>query len=340
MYFPIGMAVKPVTYPIVSWITDNVALKLTKSIKNIICTAQGNIVEFRHFIRTKDRELNSIYDETMNNDCALRILGTSVKSDKDKKAKKFLEDREEELSLLLKETSIVFEAEAIPLLGGFIKEIEKDMLSYFEGREYILPRLSVKMILGSDPETGDILVEDIFRGNGDHEKHYWEKRFSVEENTAFSYLVSDNTQDKYLCNNIPEHILKDNYKNARIDLDKARKYSQPRKYKWRPIRAFVGKSFDKKWIEVWKKSEKDIILDEKSCYKSTLVVPISFNGNNKLSHTVKLALGAGEGTLPKGFLCLDHHYTDYFRDGDVELAYIVADMFSILWQEYLSFNDV
>lgn len=337
MNIPIGLIIKPLTYPLVTWLTNKVAQESTSSIKDIVCTAQGNIVEFRNFIGLEYRELDSLYDERTSIECSLRLLDDSEKVDK--KTKKFLEDRMLEVESEFDDRIVDFEDKAIPMLCEFINDIEGDMLAYFEGREHGLPRLSLKMILHADTKTEDIFVEDIFRGNSKFEQHYWTKEFSVKENTAFSFLIADASQDKYLCNDIPKEIAKHQYKNSRINIEKAKRYSQGMKYDWKPIRAVFGKQPDEKWLKVWNKAGTSV-LDKRSFYKSTLVVPIGFNGNQKLSRTVKLDLGAGQGSLPKGFLCLDHVYTNYFRDSDVKLAYIVADMFSILWQEYISFGDV
>jgi len=336
----IGILFRVITYPVVSWITNNVAFKATDSIKDIVCLAQGRIVDFRYFCEKKYQELDRYKEELNHLECSLKILGDNPKQPKLLTAKENHEIRYDEVVAEIENLMNAFEEEAIPMLSSFFHELEQEVLKYFKGREFFVPRMTVKMIFDVNKE-GNVLVEDIFRGNGKYENHYWDKLYLAKDNTAFDTLISNATKKEYLCSNIPEYIQLGRYVNSRISNSEALKYKESFEYKWKPVRILFGRDYDLNWMKVWKKKNDKIVLDPDSCYKSTLVVPIGFSGNTNLSSEVKSYLGVTDQTsLPQGFLCFDHVYSNYFIEADKKLAYIVADLFSILWQEYLSFNDV
>ncbi len=67
-----------------------------------------------------------------------------------------------------------------------------------------------------------------------------------------------------------------------------------------------------------------------TCYKSTLIIPITFY-NNTLQEEFLSRFGMNnfERTI-FGYLCFDHIETEYFNDAmDVDFGYIVADILSL-----------
>ncbi len=327
----IGILFRVLTYPIVSRVTDNISYKTTAAIKEIVCNAQGRIVEFRFFCNSITLRIKRILDEISSIKCKLKIIGDNPS----KKNLLLKEELEKDYASKIKELENIisdFDYQAISRIGSFFNElIELSQKMYFNDREYFLPRITAKMII--KVEDGNVILEDTFRGLGEHEKHYWRKTYPAQDNSAFDFLINNSVLKVYRCNNIPKDAKEGKYLNPRIDIKKVKKYSQTWKYKWKPLRAIFGLKDDENWIKVWDDSLSS--PPASSCYKSTLVVPIGFNGNTNLSQEVKEYLGVDQPSLPQGFLCFDHVYTNYFNKADEKLAYIMADLFSVLWEIYL-----
>ncbi len=167
----------------------------------------------------------------------------------------------------------------------------------------------------------------------------------VRSNTAFEWIRL--TGRYFICNNIPREIKRDNYINPRINpVDVKSKYIFPslaeRFQYWRS-----GKK-DNSWIDCWsrvefpasKKLEKPT---PDSCYKSTLVIPMTFLTNNgtlseEFLHRFKMRYFRRKISL--GFLCLDHVNINFFNsEDDVHFGYMLADILSLYLLQRLLCTD-
>lgn len=184
---------------------------------------------------------------------------------------------------------------------------------YFESRSSYKPRITIKA-----PYNPNKIV-DLFR----KDKSPFSE-FDVNENSAFEYIKD--TGKFYICNDIPDSIMKEKYNNKRINGQTVRSNSlagQPES--------------DPAWERCW-----DIALTTRphteSCYKSTLVIPMTLV-NARLGTEFKRCLFGDEG-LPEmenkynklmfGFLCFDHRHTGYFNhESDIKFGYVIADMLSL-----------
>lgn len=158
----------------------------------------------------------------------------------------------------------------------------------------------------------------------------------LDANTAFEQIYE--TGGPYLCNNIPEAFKKKTYKNSRINQQQALQYTPPRRTTFK--RRSKGDA-DGEWIRCWiaPQAEDGMSWDlpPETCYKSTLVIPMTLV-NNQLRPEFKEVFGATDNSGKKsvfGFLCLDNHEADYFKKEDISIGYVFADLLSLyLIQRY------
>lgn len=158
--------------------------------------------------------------------------------------------------------------------------------------------------------------------------------FKIHEHSAFECFL-DGNKEYYLCNSIANAISKSCYKNPRIDIKKAKHYS----LNTHPNNK-VDTEIDMEWVKCWMNlKNKDTSIDEnpppESCYKSTLVLPISINLQDiNSSHfndffNINFSNDLNQGKVIVGYLCLDHPLEHFFReDIDIKLAEIIASFLS------------
>jgi len=154
------------------------------------------------------------------------------------------------------------------------------------------------------------------------------KPYKYTDNTGF-YQIIDNKEKFYLNNNIPEAVKNDRYKNSRINTKAAQNYSIEFLNKVSKLRK---KGYiDQEWINCWNSYEQKHKPQNNECYKSTLIIPMTFI-NNELSSEFKMEFFQNHETKDKtifGFLCLDHIEIDYFSANDSIIGFIIADLLSI-----------
>jgi hypothetical protein len=161
---------------------------------------------------------------------------------------------------------------------------------------------------------------------------YYNKKFPLNANTAFSEILS--SKSYYLCNDIPHSVKMSAYRNARIvGEDVAKNYSSnPLK----DLKLWLTKTPDKNWQRCWER----IYIDGncrlppiESCYKSTLVIPMSFGSRGWLSDEFQRHFVGNSDPTDYvscfGFLCIDHQNAGYFRDEDIDMSYVFADLLSL-----------
>lgn len=168
-----------------------------------------------------------------------------------------------------------------------------------------------------------------------------EEEFPAQLNTAFQYINNNGTY--FLCNNIPKKIKNGEYKNPRIYTnDVLSEYSLP------GVRANIRYRFrnvdDTKWRHCWKRdASHNDPLPYETCYKSTLVIPISLSSRgNNISEALceHLRIDKDTGEIIFGYLCFDHPNINYFADDeDIEAGCIFADILSQYIMQLLNFTE-
>lgn len=155
----------------------------------------------------------------------------------------------------------------------------------------------------------------------------YRSKYALESNSGFLYV---NTHGRHFkCDDIPESIVADDYRNARINTSLARAYHAE------PATSSEDHSFqfDQAWINCW---DSPSPVDPSSCYKSTIIIPMTL-WNNKLDESFLRKLRDKQTTdidmkaqTIFGYLCLDHVEAGYFNDdSDIDVGYIFADILSL-----------
>jgi hypothetical protein len=169
------------------------------------------------------------------------------------------------------------------------------------------------------------------------------------ENSAFDYLSHAGSQEYYLCNSIPQAINEGKYKNKRIDIQKAEDYIDNYINK-RPKTEKSNDSLDMEWAECWKKVRNELtgeaqIPPPESCYKSTVVSPISLSSKDLKSSEFKKFFSlddvsiSAESKAIVGYLCLDHPVENYFETKDVRFIDIVSKFLSLYMLPELGYTQ-
>lgn len=219
----------------------------------------------------------------------------------------------------------------------------KSLLKYYQDRAKYPPRIIVKAPFNNNE------IVDLFR----KEQSSYSK-FEAHENTAFETIKTNGKY--YLCNNIPKAIKDDAYINKRINTSSVSKnYKLPPFFK-NYFYKFVGQpERDMSWEAFWDQGNNTKRPLTESCYKSTLVIPMTLV-NAELKAEFKNYI-LGESYYENGnkyeklmfaFLCVDHRHTDYFNNNeDIKIGYILADLLSLFLVTRLmytskskTFNDI
>ncbi len=177
-------------------------------------------------------------------------------------------------------------------------------------------------------------IYDLYRA-GDYDKKW--SSYPLKENTGFWKI--DDSGEYFIENNIPQAVKDERYKNKRIDKNKVSRYTPPSNFLKR-INKFRKSCDDPRWVECWDTGKRRVPMKE-SCYKSTLIVPMTLLNNN-LSETCKKKLGFNESydKHTYGFLCFDHRDIDFFdKKIDVDIGYIVADWLSLYMVDRINYFD-
>lgn len=200
-------------------------------------------------------------------------------------------------------------------------------IKYFENRSNFLPRVCLKVYY-------DNKVVPLFRDRF----LIPDSEYSIDANTAFQNIHM--TGKYFLCNNIPEAIHLGLYKNARIDSQKVKKYMNTFS-----IDRKLSKFFDHEdtsWVSCWHSQGKCQQLPPEACYKSTLVVPLTFWNNDLSSEfTNHFSIDSSLKRSVYGFLCFDHHCAGYFDlEKDINFGYIIADLLSLYLAQTLNYTNL
>ncbi len=205
---------------------------------------------------------------------------------------------------------------------GFFDAVEdnfKLLSEYFAGREGGQPRMCIK---GNFKNGERSAVVSVFRD----QKVGYDSSYDIEENTGFLHCFR--TGQHYLENDLVSAAAKGKYRNPRLRADL--------------VRAVMSSSLiarfstlDANWTKVWS----GLGRQERDCYRSTLIVPMTL-WNNRLSAEFVERFGASNsGRLIFGFLCFDSPHKDYFIPDDVDVGYIFADLLSLYAFDMLTHTE-
>lgn len=207
--------------------------------------------------------------------------------------------------------------------------IKKYLLEFFVSykKSDIPPRLTLKVPVGNNT------VADFWRERGGEiSDDHVPTNVKDDRNSAFSDIIGYGGYALY--NDIPCFIQKGDYCNERIDSGAVKKfYKRPNFFSriWHKI--YAQPESDEKWDECW---HDGVEGDNRSTYKSTLVIPATLLGAESVDQEVAGTLGIEYNSNTQneqnrkwifGFLCIDHPHYDYFNNyKDVVAGYIFADL--------------
>lgn len=221
-------------------------------------------------------------------------------------------------------------------LGDYLGDYLDDVISlnyqymegYFQGRSEIQPRITVKAYR-------DDKIVDVYRKGSEYFSKY-----HLDQNTGFKQVYESGSY--YICNNIPREVEKGRYINPRLDNKKVLDYLK--------LKDITKELDEQRWIDCWvgnhlEKDDQIIRATEESCYRSTLIVPMTLINNDGVSLDFKRHFeipspsGSRVGRAVYGFLCFDHREKDYFdAQIDCKFGYIFADILSLYFIEILNYT--
>jgi hypothetical protein len=202
------------------------------------------------------------------------------------------------------------------------------ILRYFQARHSEKPRVCLKIIAG----------DSIMSLARDSTSSLTERYYDKAENTAFKKICMG--ESLYVSNDIPREAQKSLYVNARIsNREKLRSYRPPNVLN-NFLAGFPNSKIHTTWKDCWERidadeTRKDLSeLPSETCYKSTLVIPLSLKRIDLESAFIEQFGNAGDDQSTErlifGFLCFDHQTTNFFnKDVDLEMGRIFADILSL-----------
>jgi hypothetical protein len=154
--------------------------------------------------------------------------------------------------------------------------------------------------------------------------------FPINLNTAFKRI--DRGASYYHCSDIPKDAKTGEYINARLIDEKVQEFGSDSRVKWRDC-----------WTGFKDAGSPDMYPPEETCYKSTLVIPLSFSNKGLKKDFIDFFSSQksnGSEKLVFGFLCLDHQCVDFFDLVlDEKFAYIIADILSLYLTAHNTYID-
>lgn len=155
---------------------------------------------------------------------------------------------------------------------------------------------------------------------------YYVPPHPIESNTGFEKVSREGIW--YIENDIPGKAREGFYKNPRIIDRNARNYK-------RPFSTWFSKdATDHAWISCWKNDDDGSEAKVESCYKSTMIIPMTLIRNQLSDEFARMFF---DDRFPRdraiwGFLCFDHTNLNYFdEDTDRRMGYIFADILSLYY---------
>lgn len=284
-----------------------------KFLREVVCYNQGKLANYSFIASEKHKAIKNRYIKLNDQSNRSREDEQELK----KECEEFENFLDEEFRKLSKKNFEFF------LDGICSKKI---------GGKY--PRICIKAVRENQIIT---LVRDRY-------PCFEDENYLVQENTAFNTIKE--TGKYYICNDIPEASEKGNYTNARIYRDSVSNHYRQKNWllNWQYR---LSNKEDKNWQSCWRKVKtpqgQEVSPPMETCYKSTLVVPMTlYNSEEFLSEKFRKHFRLEAQSSRKtsfGFLCLDHQISNYFnKDEDLDLCYVLADILSLYLIQRLTFT--
>ncbi len=217
---------------------------------------------------------------------------------------------------------------------GAAEFISTRLEHYFEidGRcKFGPPRICVKAF-----DEHQRTISDLYR----YKSRNINTPFAYQLNTGFVSVIEKGCP--FLCNDIPTEWKKNRYKNKRLKEDRKSRFKH--KLKHRVGYHLLRNPDDREWEDCWEPTQGDH-LDIASCYKSTMILPITLNYydvSGGLVDILRVDQGSYEG-LNYGFLCLDHRHANYFNGkedtGVIGLFASLLSLYGVIAQNYCRSSD-
>lgn len=202
--------------------------------------------------------------------------------------------------------------------------VEKFGKEHFANRSKFKPRFCVKLPCEPDCE----ILDDLYRCSG-----AYNHRVKASENTAFNFIRR--TGKSFVSNDLVAEVFGTmDYVNPRLDTHQVKAHYPKLAAGKRRFHSYYKRDVaDAQWQSLWKEPTGGPSLDYRSCYKSTLVVPMTLINAQLADEFKEFVLGGDDSTryskLTFGFLCWDHINANYFQDHDEHFGYIAADLLSL-----------
>lgn len=143
---------------------------------------------------------------------------------------------------------------------------------------------------------------------------------ALNKNSGFAHVVKTGTP--FLANDLVTDLV--HYSNPRLIRKKV--LALDKRLKDKNSSHVIDKQ---DWIECWENGAKD----ERSCYRSTLIIPLTLKNNIGLLPEFRNAFGGGKNDdnsrMIYGALCFDHVSPQFFRHEDIDFGYVAADWLSL-----------
>jgi hypothetical protein len=196
------------------------------------------------------------------------------------------------------------------------------------------PRFCIKLIRRLHQSS---VVYTYARDQGSSSKSEISFETVREKNTGFQEVSQSG--NAYCCNDIVGQ--NGAYKNPRLNHDRLRSYSSSLWW-WIKKKFVQTPSADEKWIDCWELGDNGERPPASSCYKSTLILPMTLLAK-QVSEEFVAAYNERwplvESKYNFGYLCVDCHEVDFFEDYDKVSLFAHADLFTLFLIEAYSFSQ-
>lgn len=174
------------------------------------------------------------------------------------------------------------------------------------------PRISIKIPVGIGSNQGLIEIAKSVGVNS-------ERIYKTSENTGFQTVA--HTGKFYINNEIPRSAITGNYINPRLNHE---------------VIASINVNNSDEWAKCWS----DEGGGGASCYKSTLIVPMTLVNSKLIPEFRERFIPDQDDTRTIfGFLCFDHPTENYFNEADdVSIGYIAADWMSLYLMAFRNYT--
>ncbi len=211
-------------------------------------------------------------------------------------------------------------------LGEAFKINFDHIKDFFQIRAKLTPRICVKA------HNDAIQIVDLLRDK----QTYKSPMYPIDSNSGFKNVY--NTGQYYIENNIPKKVTQGSYKNPRLHHN-AHSYKL---YFWENMIIKLFKKDDERWTNYWQIPGSTDRPEATDCYKSTIIIPMTLDGNRFKNPEFKKSFNIDKNTERAiyGYLCIDYHHKDFFNDLiDSRVGYVFADIMSLYLINHLQYMD-